>query len=191
MNSVARCTFLLLALVLISNLPVRAQINASMDVAVFRYDSTQVYTEIYYSVPVAGLTFSSKGDSLQADVKVQIDYAVRRLCLETSQLLSTKAMEIYKTKKHLKYGDWIGIIADKKQKEVAQIGSVFLKQDIDVMEKVLTEPPDRIKTAELFPKIEDFDRIQNYMTDQVSVLSGKIDMTKFVDTRFAESAGAK
>ena len=73
----------------------------------------------------------------------------------------------------------------------AGIGAAFLNQDIAVVQRVLTEPGDRITTGELFPKIDDLAAIQDYMCDKMNIIQTKIDMEAFVDTRFAESAGAK
>ena len=47
-------------------------LKASFDTAVFKYDSTQVYTEIYYSIPAASLRFVTDGDVLSAGVSVQL-----------------------------------------------------------------------------------------------------------------------
>jgi NitT/TauT family transport system substrate-binding protein len=84
-----------------------------------------------------------------------------------------------------------GMITEKKPKEVAKIGKVFLNQDEELIEKVLTTPPDRVKTGELMPIIEDFEKMQNYMTDKINVMSGKIDLEKFIITDFAKGAGAQ
>jgi len=73
----------------------------------------------------------------------------------------------------------------------AAVGVIFLGQDKDVVEHVLTDPPDRITTGELFPVIEDLAIIQDYMYDKMKIMKSKIDLEKFVDTRFAKSAGAK
>jgi NitT/TauT family transport system substrate-binding protein len=72
----------------------------------------------------------------------------------------------------------------------AEIGAAFLAQDKDLIKGVLSTPPDRIITEELLPRIEDFDKMQNYMVDQMKILKGKIDLEKFIDTRFAKAAGA-
>ena len=46
-----------------------AELNVSIDLGTFQYDSTQSFTEIYYSVPVSNLTFQSQDDgSLKAEV---------------------------------------------------------------------------------------------------------------------------
>ncbi len=71
-----------------------------------------------------------------------------------------------------------------------KIGSQFLGQSEDVVKKVLTEPTDRVMTNELLPVVDDLSKIQDYMCDTMNVLKGKIDLDKFVDTRFAKEAGA-
>ena len=73
----------------------------------------------------------------------------------------------------------------------AKLGALFLGQTPEVIKRVLTEPVDRITTSELFPQKEDLAKIQDYMCDQMQVLKSKIDLDKFVDTRFAEKAMAK
>ena len=73
----------------------------------------------------------------------------------------------------------------------AQVGASFLNQDEAVIKRVLTDPPDRIKTTELLPVPEDLVSIQDYMHDKMGIMKSKIDMAKFVDNRFAVEAGAK
>lgn len=57
---------------------------------------------------------------------------------------------------------------------------------VPVLKKVLKEPQG-IKTDDLFPVIEDLDRIQRYMAEEMGI-GTLIDLEKFVDTRFAEVA---
>lgn len=73
----------------------------------------------------------------------------------------------------------------------AEIGAEFLNQKIDVMQSVLSQPADRVTTTELFPKEKDLDTMQTYLTTKISAMSSKIDLDKFIDTRFAKAAGAK
>ncbi len=84
-----------------------------------------------------------------------------------------------------------GLAIDAKPSAAAVIGAAFLSQDKAVVERVLTEPKDRITTGELFPIIEDLAKIQDYMCDNMNIMKTKIDLEKFVDTRFAKEAGAK
>lgn len=74
---------------------------------------------------------------------------------------------------------------------VCAIGARFLDQDEAVVRHVLTEPADRVTMDELFPVIEDLDYMQTYMTTKIQAMSARIDLRQFVDTRFAERAGAK
>lgn len=74
--------------------------------------------------------------------------------------------------------------------EATRIGAGFLGQSEAVVKKVLTEPVDRVMTGELMPVVDDLAKIQDYMCDKMNVLKGKIDLDKFVDTRFAKEAGA-
>ncbi len=84
-----------------------------------------------------------------------------------------------------------GMAVDAQPGPAAAIGADFLSQDKDVIEKVLTTPPDRILTGELLPVIEDLDTIQKYMMDEMKIMTSLIDLDKFVDTSFAIKAGAK
>jgi NitT/TauT family transport system substrate-binding protein len=81
-----------------------------------------------------------------------------------------------------------GQIADSNIAEASQIGATFLSQDQEIIKGILTEPPDRIMTNELMPVHEDFEKMQNYMTAKMGVLKAKIDLEKFIDTRFAKEA---
>jgi NitT/TauT family transport system substrate-binding protein len=72
------------------------------------------------------------------------------------------------------------------------IAQKFLGQPEEVVTRVLTQPVDRVKTDQLYPKLEDLDLIQTYLTQpSINALSGKIDLEKFVDPQFAKAAGAK
>ncbi|MCK5310897.1 MAG: ABC transporter substrate-binding protein [Desulfobacteraceae bacterium] len=84
-----------------------------------------------------------------------------------------------------------GLAIDDQPGPASIIGADFLSQDKDVIKRVLTDPPDRILTGELYPKLEDFETIQKYMMDEMKIMTSLIDLDKFIDTRFAEAAGAK
>ncbi len=84
-----------------------------------------------------------------------------------------------------------GLAIDAQPEPASVIGGNFLSQDSDVIFKVLTDPPDRILTGELFPIIKDLDTIQKYMMDEMKIMTSLIDLEKFVDTSFAKKAGAK
>ena len=84
-----------------------------------------------------------------------------------------------------------GLSIELQPSFAAAIGARFLNQEKEVIERVLTDPPDRITTGELFPVIDDLAYIQDYMCDKMNVIKKKIDLEKFVDTQFAEAAGAK
>jgi NitT/TauT family transport system substrate-binding protein len=73
----------------------------------------------------------------------------------------------------------------------ASLGAMFLGQDEAVMKRVLNDPPDRLKTGELFPNIKDLGIIQDYMHDHMKIMKSKIDLEAFVDSKFAQEAGAK
>jgi chemotaxis signal transduction protein len=57
---------------------------------------------------------------------------------------------------------------------------------VPILRNVLKEPRG-IKTDDLFPVIEDLDRIQRYMAEEMGI-GTLIDLEKFVDTRFAQVA---
>lgn len=84
-----------------------------------------------------------------------------------------------------------GLAIDDQPEPASVIGADFLTQDREVIRKVLTDPPDRILTSELFPVIEDLDIIQKYMMDEMKIMTSLIDLEKFVDIRFAKKAGAR
>ncbi len=84
-----------------------------------------------------------------------------------------------------------GLAVDAQPGPAAAIGGDFLSQDKDVIQKVLTEPPDRILTGELLPVLEDLETIQKYMMDEMKIMTSLVDLEKFVDLTFAQNAGAK
>lgn len=84
-----------------------------------------------------------------------------------------------------------GLAIDAQPEPASIIGADFFSQDKDIIRRVLTDPPDRILTGELYPRKEDLDMIQKYMMDKMKIMTSLIDLDKFVDTRFADVAGAK
>ncbi|WP_020587700.1 ABC transporter substrate-binding protein [Desulfobacter curvatus] len=84
-----------------------------------------------------------------------------------------------------------GLAIDAQPEPASIIGADFFSQDKDIIRRVLTDPPDRILTGELYPQKEDLDVIQKYMMDEMNIMTSLIDLDKFVDTRFADAAGAK
>ena len=83
-----------------------------------------------------------------------------------------------------------GNFIENNTSEAITIGAEFLQQKADIINNVITNPPDRVITNELFTVIEDLETIQNYMVEKMNVLKGKIDMEKFVNTQFVKEAGA-
>ncbi|HMA99614.1 MAG TPA: ABC transporter substrate-binding protein [Spirochaetota bacterium] len=75
--------------------------------------------------------------------------------------------------------------------EAAAIGAGFLNQDRDVVEKILTSPADRITTDELMPVRDDLAKMHEYITAKLTVSKSTVDLDRFVDTKLAETAGAK
>ncbi len=85
-----------------------------------------------------------------------------------------------------------GRIVEQRPDNAAEIAVPFLdptKQlglKVPILKNVLKEKQG-IKTGDLFPVIEDLDRIQRYMHKEIGI--GKlIDLEKFVDTQFAQHA---
>ncbi len=74
--------------------------------------------------------------------------------------------------------------------EASKIGAGFLNQTEDVVKSVLADPKQRVTMNELFPVMDDYEYIQEYMTTKIEGMSKKINLEKFVDTRFASEAGA-
>lgn len=83
-----------------------------------------------------------------------------------------------------------GRFIDTSATTAARVGAEFLGQKAEVIKRVLTEPADRITTANLFPNIEDLSVIQDYMHGKMGIMKDKIDLDKFVDTQFAKAARA-
>lgn len=84
-----------------------------------------------------------------------------------------------------------GLAIDDQPDSASIIGGDFLGADKELIKQVLTDPPDRLLTGELLPNIEDLDTIQKYMMDEMKIMTSLIDLNEFVDTRFAEKAGAR
>jgi len=77
--------------------------------------------------------------------------------------------------------------------ETIKIATEFLGQSEDVISTILKDSNRRVSMDALMPKAEEFEYMQEYLMDKVTTpaLSGKIDVSKFLDLRFAEAAGAK
>lgn len=84
-----------------------------------------------------------------------------------------------------------GLFIDENPEEAAAIGAAFLNQDEDVIRSVLSDPVDRITTSRLYPRVNDLNVMQNYMLNDMKIMTSTIDMNQFVETRFAEAANAK
>ncbi|MEI7812453.1 MAG: chemotaxis protein CheW [Ignavibacteria bacterium] len=87
---------------------------------------------------------------------------------------------------------YAGKFIDQKPGIAAEVAVNFLDPDkslglkVPLLKDVLTEPLG-IKTVDLYPVIEDLDRIQRYMHYKMGV-GNIIDLAKFVDLRFASRA---
>jgi chemotaxis signal transduction protein/CheY-like chemotaxis protein len=85
-----------------------------------------------------------------------------------------------------------GKFISQKPEKAAEVAVDFLDPDkslglkVPLLKNVLTESYG-IKTDDLFPRTADFATIQDYMVDQMGI-GGRIDLDKFIDTRFARAA---
>ncbi|MGD8779679.1 MAG: chemotaxis protein CheW [Ignavibacteria bacterium] len=85
-----------------------------------------------------------------------------------------------------------GQFIDKKPGLAAEIGVKFLDPNkklglkVPILKNVLTEPLG-IKTNDLYPVVEDLDRMQKYMHDEMGI-GRLINVNEFVDLRFANKA---
>lgn len=84
-----------------------------------------------------------------------------------------------------------GQYIESHKPEAAKIGANFLKQNVAVIERVLTEPYDRITTGRMYPTLDELETMQSYLTEKRQFMSGKVDLEKFVTTEFADTSGAK
>lgn len=84
-----------------------------------------------------------------------------------------------------------GLSVKTQLEDTIQIATKFLSQPEDVVRTILED--DRVSTDKLMPSLEELNHMQDYLIDTVTVksISGKVDMDKFVDLRFAQAAGAK
>lgn len=71
--------------------------------------------------------------------------------------------------------------------QAAEIGAAFLGQNIDVMQRILSDKG-RVTYDELIPVVKDFEYIQTYLTETIQAMSDKIDLNKFIDSQFAREA---
>ena len=85
-----------------------------------------------------------------------------------------------------------GKFIEQKPEMAAEIAVKFLDPNkklglkVPILKNVLSEAKG-IKSGDLFPVIEDLDRMQHYMCEKMGIGS-LIDVNAFVDTRFAEAA---
>ncbi len=84
-----------------------------------------------------------------------------------------------------------GLFIDSFPEEAAKTGASFLNQDEAVIHSVLSDPVDRITTSRLFPRVNDLNVMQQYMMNDMNIMTSTIDMNQFVETRFAEAADAE
>ena len=77
--------------------------------------------------------------------------------------------------------------------ETIKTAVAFLGQKEEVIRTIMEDPKGRVSMDKLMPTLQELDEMQNYLVDTVTIpsISGKIDIDKFVDLRFAAAAGAK
>jgi len=77
--------------------------------------------------------------------------------------------------------------------ESIKIATDFLGQPEDVISTILKDPNQRVSMDSLMPKADEFEFMQEYLMDKVTTpaLSGKINVSDFLDLSFAQKAGAK
>lgn len=80
--------------------------------------------------------------------------------------------------------------AEEDRQWAAQAASGFLAQEEAVVRNVLAGEKRMVALDRLLPVTGELSVIQDYMCDDMGLLTGKIDMEAFVDTRFAKAAGA-
>jgi chemotaxis signal transduction protein/DNA-binding response OmpR family regulator len=85
-----------------------------------------------------------------------------------------------------------GKFISQKPEKAAEIAVAFLDPDkslglkTPLLKNVLTESYG-IKTDDLYPRVADFQVIQDYMVEQMGI-GAQIDLDRFIDTRFARAA---
>ena len=86
-----------------------------------------------------------------------------------------------------------GLSVKGQPEETIKTAVDFLGQPEDVVRAILEDPRGRVSSDKLMPVLSEFEEMQNYLIDTVTTpsLSGKIDVDKFVDLKFAAAAGAK
>lgn len=84
-----------------------------------------------------------------------------------------------------------GELIHQNPEAAVKIGAAFLKQTEDVMKEVLLDPRGKLSTNHLMPKLDELETMQTYLTENISAMSTKIDLEKFVITDFAKAANAK
>lgn len=83
-----------------------------------------------------------------------------------------------------------GKLIHAKKDSAIKVASSFLKQEEEVVRHVLTNPQDRVTYDKLLPDIDNLEKMQNYLTNEISALSAKVDLEKFIDFQFAKACGA-
>ena len=85
-----------------------------------------------------------------------------------------------------------GLSIKNQPEETIKTAVSFLNQKEEVIKPILEDPRGRVSADRLMPVLSEFEEMQNYLIDTVTTpsLSGKIDIEKFVDLKFAAAAGA-
>jgi NitT/TauT family transport system substrate-binding protein len=81
-----------------------------------------------------------------------------------------------------------GIFAEENREEAVRITAAFLGHSEEVIAQALKNPKDRVIFYDLFPRTEEFTRIQDYMSEKMGLFEQKADLDDLVDASFARRA---
>jgi len=81
-----------------------------------------------------------------------------------------------------------GIFIQENPEEASAIGGRFLGQARKTVFRALVIPEGRVTFQDLAPTHTDFEELQDYMVDKMSLLREKIDCNEFVDMQYAQDA---
>lgn len=88
--------------------------------------------------------------------------------------------------KMIQVGMWI----DQNPQEAADLLAPLIGQEPAVVLKALVEPPGRSSFSDLYPRVDEYEALQDYML-KLGLIEKKIDMNAFVEPRFAEASYQK
>lgn len=80
-----------------------------------------------------------------------------------------------------------GIYVTKNPEEAAKLTVPYFGQKPEVIVRAINDPPGRTVYLDLYPREKEYEAFQNYML-KLGLIKNKINITEFVDERFAEKA---